>query len=92
MTRQSSHGNGTDLPIRSTGASLLCSPIFFFGLKNLLHVPDITKNLLFISQFTADNKVLEFHPDSCFIKDLSTWKTLLRDNLRIACMSSPCES
>ena len=31
----------------------------------------------------ADNKVLlEFHPDSCFIKDLSTRKTLLRGQLK----------
>ena len=72
-------GNETSLPIRVTGASLLCSHVSSFVLKNLLHVPDITKNLLYVSQFTADNKVLlEFHPDSCFIKDLSTRKTLLR--------------
>ena len=72
-------GNGTGLPIRATGASLLCSPISSFVLKNLLHVPNITKNLLSVSQFTADNKILlEFHPVYC------------RDNLRMACMSSPC--
>ena len=52
-------------------------------MKNLLHVPDITKNLLSVSQFTVDNKVLlEFHPDSCFVKDLSTQKTLLRGQLK----------
>ena len=82
-------GNGTGLPIRAAGASLLCSPISSFVLKNLLHVPDITKNLLSVSQFTADNKaLLEFHPDSCFMKDLSTRKTLLRGHLRMACMFS----
>ena len=75
--------NGTGLPIRSTGASLLYSHISSFVLKNLLHVSDITKNFLSVSQFTADNKVLlEFHPDSCFIKDLSTRKTLLRGQLK----------
>ena len=66
-------GNGTGLPIRSTCVSLLCSHVSYFVLKSLLHDPDITKNLLSISQFIADNKVLlEFHPDSCFVKDLST--------------------
>ena len=66
-----------------TGASLLYSPVSSFVLKNLLHVSDITKNLLSVSQFIADNKVLlEFHPDSCFIKDLSTRKTLLRGQLK----------
>jgi len=50
-----------------------------FLLKTLLHVHDITKNLMSDSQFTATNKVfLEFHPDSCFVKNLSTRKTLLR--------------
>jgi len=69
-------GNRTGLPIRATGASLLFSHVSFFVLKNFLHVPDITKKFLSISQFTADNKVLlDFHPDSCFIKDLSTLKT-----------------
>jgi len=58
---------------------LLCYPASSFFLKNLLHVPGITKNLLSVSKFTADNKVfLEFYPDSCFVKDLSTRKTLLR--------------
>ena len=32
-------GNETDLPIRATDASLLCSPVSSFVLKNLLHVP-----------------------------------------------------
>ena len=76
-------GNGTGLPIQSTGGSLLSSPVSSFILKNLLHVSDITKNLLSVSQFTVDNKVIfEFHPDSYFVKDLSTWKTLLRGQLK----------
>ena len=70
-------GNGTGLSIRSTGASLLCSHVSSFILKKLLHVSDITKNFLSVSQFITDNKVLEFHPASCFVKDLSTRKTLL---------------
>ena len=81
--------NGTGLPIRATGASLLFSHVSFFVLKNFLHVPDITKYLLSVSQFTTDSKVfLEFHPDSCFIKDLSTQKTLLRGQLKDGRMSS----
>ena len=73
-------GNGAGLPIRATDASLLCSPVSSFVLKNLLHIPNITKNLQSVSQFTADKKVLlEFHPGSYFVKDLSTRKTLLRE-------------
>ena len=74
--------NEIGLPIRSTGTSLLCSLISSFVLKNLLHVPDIIKNFLSVSQFTAANKVLEFHPVSFFVKDLSTQKTLLRGQLK----------
>ena len=36
-------GNETCLPIRSTDASLLCSPVSSFVLKNLLHVPNKIK-------------------------------------------------
>jgi len=70
------------LSIRSIGASLLCSHVFSFILRNLLHVSDIIKNILSVSQFTADNKVLEFHLDSCFVKDLSIQKTLMRGQLK----------
>ena len=53
-------GNETGLLIHSTGAFLLCSPTSSFVLKNLLHVPDITKKFMSISQFKANNKFLEF--------------------------------
>jgi len=49
-------GNGTCLPIHSTGASLLCSHASSFALKNLLRVLGITKNLMSVSQLTFDNK------------------------------------
>ena len=78
--------NGTSLPIRSTGASLLCSPALFV-LKNFLYVPDISKKFLSVSQFTADNKVLlEFHSDSCFVSPPE--KLYYKNNLRMACISS----
>lgn len=42
-------------------------------LKDLLYVPQITKNLLSVSQFARDNNVFfEFHPQFCFVKDLAT--------------------
>ena len=66
-------GNDSGLPIHSTSVSLLCYSAFSFVLKNLLHVPGIIKNLMSVSQFTTDNKVLlEYHPNSCLLKDLST--------------------
>ncbi|PON69507.1 hypothetical protein TorRG33x02_259330 [Trema orientale] len=51
-------------------------------LKNILHVPCISKNLLSISQFTKDNNVLiEFYSDCCLIKDKSTKKILPQGTL-----------
>lgn len=41
-------------------------PLF---LQNLWHVPNISKNLLSVSQFSQDNKVyFEFHVDCCYVK------------------------
>ena len=79
--------NGTCLPIHSTG-SLFCYPASSFVLKNLLHVSGITKNFLPTSQFTVDNKVLEFYPDSCLVSDPPSGKFCCEDNLKMAYISS----
>lgn len=51
--------------------------------RNVLHVPDITKNLVSISQFLKDNNVvIEFYATYCLVKDLSSRKVLLRGVLR----------
>lgn len=64
-------GNGSKLPITHIGSSVIPFPSRSFHLKNVLIVPKITTNLLSVSQFTRDNNVImEFHPFSCFIKDL----------------------
>nr|KYP72250.1 hypothetical protein KK1_004838 [Cajanus cajan] len=56
-------GNGSGIGISNIGTSYIQS------LKNLLHAPLITKNLLSISQFARENKVFfEFHPDTCLVK------------------------
>lgn len=53
-----------------------------FCLNNLLHVPTITKYLISVSQFARDNRVFfEFHPDDCFVKDLTTGQLLLQGKL-----------
>jgi hypothetical protein len=67
-------GNGTRLAIKNIGISKLSS---LFTLRHVLHVPKITKNLISVQKFTADNNVsMEFHP-SCFL-------------LRIACPGKYC--
>jgi len=45
----------------------------------MLHVPDITKNLISVAQFAKDNKVcFEFFPNFCNIKHQVTQQSLLR--------------
>lgn len=48
-------------------------------LKNVLHVPEITKNLFFIGQLTFDNNIfIKFHPNYCLVKDKTSNKILLQ--------------
>lgn len=74
-------GNGKLLTINNIGTSSLSTPHHTFILKNVLHVPCITKNLLSVSQFTRDNHVsLEFFPDTCLVKNMQG-QVLLRGTL-----------
>ncbi|KAL4347943.1 hypothetical protein GQ457_17G007820 [Hibiscus cannabinus] len=71
-------GNGNTIPIQSIGQSTLLTSTRNLHLRNLLYVPNITKNLLSVSKFTQDNQVLlEFYPKCCKVKDLLTKKVLL---------------
>ncbi|KAL5782158.1 hypothetical protein ACOSP7_007187 [Xanthoceras sorbifolium] len=75
-------GNGQQLQISHTGNTVLTSPSFHSKsliLKNILCVPLITKNLLNISKFTADNNTFaKFFHDCCVLKDKSTKIVLLK--------------
>lgn len=79
------HGNdslhvsdGNPLPIFHIGSSKLFSPNKTFNLTNILHVPQIQKNLLSVKQFCRDNNVyFEFHSSFFVLKDESTHTTLL---------------
>jgi hypothetical protein len=83
--REHYHGNGqvqvwndTGLKILHTGHSLINTCDRPLALRNILHVPEITKHLLSVHKFTLDNKVyFEFHPWHFLVKDLLTRKTLL---------------
>lgn len=53
-----------------------------FSLRDILHVPHATKNLLSISKFTQDNNIiLQFDSVSCQIKDKTSGQVLLRGTL-----------
>ncbi|GJV81769.1 hypothetical protein Tco_1517639 [Tanacetum coccineum] len=50
-------GNGKGLPILLIGSSKVYSPQKTFSLKNILHVPELSHNLLSVQKFCHDNDV-----------------------------------
>jgi hypothetical protein len=74
-------GNGQGVSIQSLGQSQFNSPHkpnVQLTLKDLLHVPNISKNLLSVSKFAQDNNVIfEFHPYRCFVKSQGSNQVLL---------------
>jgi len=70
--------SGSGMRISHVGHGILRSPRTNLHLKNILHVPDSSKNLLSVNRFTRDNGVfLEFHPNYFVVKEQSTRKPLL---------------
>jgi len=74
-------GNGQGVSIQSLGYSSFTAPFnsnVKLSLNDLLHVPNISKNLLSVSKFAQDNNVIfEFHPYKCFVKSQDSKQTLL---------------
>ena len=78
-------GNGSKLTISYIGSSIIspCHTRKLLYLNNILHVPNITKNLLSISQFTHDNNVvIEFDSNCGLVKDKPLKITLLEGTLK----------
>ena len=76
-------GNGSKLSISHIGSFVILSNPKPFYLHNILHVPNITKNLLIISQFTHDNNVvIEFYSTCCLVKDKNSRAMLLQGTLK----------
>jgi hypothetical protein len=72
-------GNGAGLSVKHVGISKLISPSFNFKLFDVLHVPNICKNLISVHKFTKDtNTFFEFHPSYFLLKDRTTGKLLHR--------------
>jgi histone deacetylase 1/2 len=77
-------GNGAGFQIANIGqSSIHTSANKALSLCNVLHVPQITKNLVSINRLTKDNDVfVEFHPYFFVVKDLATRTSLLRGPCR----------
>jgi hypothetical protein len=72
-------GNGTGLSIHHIGNTRISTPTSPFTLYDVLHVPQIKKNLLSVHQFTkATNTYFEFHPFHFLVKDRTTGTPLLQ--------------
>lgn len=78
-------GNGQGAKIKSIGKSVFTSPIhphINLVLNNLLHVPNITKNLLSVSRFSKDNQVsFEFNGANCLVKSRGSNRVVLEGTL-----------
>jgi histone deacetylase 1/2 len=76
--------DGTGMRILHVGQAFLPTPSSKpLRLRNVLHVPAITKNLLSIRRLAYDNHVIvEFHPNSVFVKDLLTRAIILSGRWR----------
>jgi hypothetical protein len=72
--------DGSGMRITHIGhASLPTSSARTLHLKNVLHVPSVTRNLLSVHKLSRDNNVfVEFHPFAVFVKDRVTRDVLLR--------------
>lgn len=76
-------GNGTGLAIQNTGSSLLPSNSRTLFLNNVLHVPDIARNLLSVNKLCTDNNVsVEFFPTKFQVKDLKSGAQMIKGNSR----------
>lgn len=72
-------GNGFDLSVFHRGHSNLAFPSCVLHLNDLLHVPDISYNLLFVHKLCTDNNAfVEFHPSFFFVKDQTMKGVLLQ--------------
>lgn len=78
-TDQISIANGTGHLISHIGESRIAGSNTTLTLKNVLHVPSISKHLLSAHKLAADNNIfLEFHADYFLIKDKATRTILYR--------------
>jgi histone deacetylase 1/2 len=70
--------SGSGMEIKHIGHGVLNFPTSRLHLKNILHVPSASKDLLSVHRLANDNNVFfEFHPKHYCVKDQETRTTLL---------------
>ncbi|XP_071694443.1 uncharacterized protein [Rutidosis leptorrhynchoides] len=74
-------GNGHGIPIHGFGHSKLSNPSRPLYLQNILHSPNLIKNLISVRRLSTDNNIsLEFDPFGFTVKDFPQGTTVLRCN------------
>jgi len=78
-------GNGSGTPIAHIGSATYITPYnnIVIHLNQLLHVPNMTKNLISVSKFAKDNNVFfEFYSDYFLVKQQDTNRIILQGKLK----------
>ncbi|PRQ55598.1 putative RNA-directed DNA polymerase [Rosa chinensis] len=76
-------GNGQHLRIAHIGSAIMHTPSASFHMNNVLHVPEITQNLLSVNRFVSDNNcAFVLTPSGSMIKDLGLRRTLSQGPVR----------
>jgi hypothetical protein len=85
--------SGSGIPICHIGQTTIHSHNCDLVLKNILHVPNASKNLVSIHKFTYDNNAFfEFHPWHFLLKDRDTRKPLLQGRCKNGLYPLPLEA
>ena len=76
-------GNGSNLPVSHTGTLNFFNPTHPLYLKDILIVPQITTNILYVAKFVKDDMCLiEFNLFGNVVKDFITKTLLLKGPIR----------
>ena len=85
--------NGHSIPIFHTGNMFLSHSSQQFKLQNVLHVPQISTNLVSVSRFCIDNNVFfEFHSNHFVVKDQVSKQIMLQRHLKDGLYTLPTQS
>ncbi|KAG8371909.1 hypothetical protein BUALT_Bualt12G0011900 [Buddleja alternifolia] len=85
-------GNGSLLPIKHVGSTMLHTSTRPLTLSNVLHVPTLSHNLLAVRKLCQDNKCpIEFSSNGFCLKDKVTGRVLLESPSTSGLYSMPSE-
>ena len=75
-------GNGKHIDISHIGHVLISTPVRPIKLQNVLHTPEISKQLISVTKLCADDKAfVKFFPTYFLVNDQMSKKVLLQGNL-----------